>query len=161
MSFPTMNAKSVARVIIGSTAASPTGILELLPTGQYNIFSAPGVIDASGMEFSVGVRHDNSSGTAGLAASTADASVVNIAFRDGGASGDNATADNLFAPTTLTNSTAFVANVPKDKTGTTATDLDADDWVNYAQAANPTTVAGGAVYDVVVNYIYGKPGGIN
>jgi hypothetical protein len=162
MAFPSNNAKSVSRLVMSSAVATATGILERILTGQAgNLFSVPGVVDVSGMEFSVGVLMDSGSGTKGIEASTADTSRLEVTFEDGGASGDNATAAQLFSASTLSSTTAWVAYVPKDAAGTTATDLDADDWVNFLIASNATTVPGIGVAEVAVGYIFGKPGVIN
>ncbi len=157
MSFPTMNAQSVAKRFAAATAPTASGVLGNMPTGPHNIISVPGVIDVSGMEYSFGVAFD-SAGAAGLGASTADASRFQVALADGGASGDVTTTAVL--ATAITSTTAFVDTVPRDVTGTSATDLDADDWVNLQITAQPTTVAGAGTIDVAVAYIYGKPGSI-
>ena len=162
MAFPSNNAQSVSRLIISSSASTATGILERILTGQAgNLFSVPGVVDASGMEFSVSILMDSGSATKGLEASTADTSRLEVTFEDGGASGDNATAAQLFSASSLSGTTAWTAYVPKDAGGTTSTDLDADDWVNFLVATNVTTVPGIGAAEVAVAYIYGKPGVIN
>lgn len=159
MGFPSNNANSVSRLVSRGTVSTLTGITEMLATGQYNLFSVPAVVDVSGMEFSVGASIDGSSGTPGLAAQTASSQTV--AFHDGGGSGDNSTTQRLFDPTNLTSTTAWTAKVPRDQAGTSSTDLDADDWVNFLVSVNPTTIVGAAAFDVTVNYVYGKPGAIN
>jgi hypothetical protein len=158
MSFPAMNAQSVAKRFSGATGPSTTTVLAYLPTGPHNIISVPGVVDVSGMEMSFGVAFD-SLGVAGLGASTADASLLSVTLADGGPTGDATTTAVL--ATAITSSAAFVDTVPRDVAGTSATDLDADDWVNFQVTAQPTTVAGGGAIDVNFAYIYGKPGAIN
>jgi len=157
-----MNAKSVSRLVLSSTAASATGLLERILTGQTgNLFSVPAVVDVSGMEFSVAILMDSGSGTKGIEASTADTSRLEVTFEDGGASGDNATAGLLFSASSLSSTVAWVAYVPRDAGGTSTTDLDADDWVNFLIATNATTVPGVGAAEVAVAYIFGKPGVIN
>lgn len=159
MAFPTMNANTVARMYLGSTAATTAAsALGLMNTGPNNLVSVPAVVDVSGMEYSFGVAFD-SAGAAGLGASTNDASAADVALTDGGATGDNTTVSVL--ATALTATVAFTAQVPRDVTGTSTTDLDADDWINVSLTGQPTTVAGVAVLDVSLNYIFGKPGSIN
>lgn len=161
MAFPTMNAKTIAGWIQGATVASTTDITEALITGQHNMFSLPGAVDVSGMEFSVGVLADALSGTPGKAADATDASLTAISFSDGGPSGDATTVAELYAATSFTTSVAFAANVPRDATGSSTTDLDANDWVNLYIKTKPTTVAGIAAYNIEASYVYGKPGSIN
>lgn len=155
--FPIVNAQSVAKRFSPATAPTTSGVLGNMPTGPHNILSVPAVVDVSGLEYSFGVAFD-SAGAAGLGASTASASLFTVDLRDGGASGDNTTVTKL--GTDVSSSTAFVDTVPRDATGSSATDLDADDWVNLGITNQPTTVAGAAVIDVAVAYIYGKPGAI-
>jgi hypothetical protein len=163
MGFPTNNAMTVGRLVHRSTASSVTGIAEAIGTGQHNLFSVPAVVDVSGMEFSMGIEADAGSGTPGLAAVTGDASALSVAFNDGGPTGNNATAGLLFAATVqlTTSTTTWTAQVPHDAAGTSTTDLDADDWVNFIVSAQPTSEVGAASMSTVVNYIYGKPGTIN
>lgn len=161
MSFPTTNAKTLALWIQRATAASESGITEAIITGQHNLFSLPGVVDVSGMEFSVGILADALSGSPGKGADATDASLTAIAFSDGGPTGDATTVAELYAASTFTTSVAFAANVPRDAGGTSATDLDADDWVNFYLKTVPGTVAGIAQYNIEASYVYGKPGSIN
>jgi hypothetical protein len=161
MGFPTMNALSVARWIQRATVSSATGIVEGIASGQHNLFSVPGVVDVSGMEFSVGIAADALSGTPGKGADATDASLTAVSFSDGGPSGDATTVAELYAATAMTSSVAWAARVPKDSNGTSVTDFDADDWVNLYQKTIPASVAGIAAYDLEASYIYGKPGAIN
>ena len=143
-----------------SKAQTPDGIIEGLNTGQYNLFSVPGVVDVSGMEFSIGQRSTSLSATPGIAASTDVASSPTFTFSDGGPTGDATGAAVLF--TAVTSTTAWVARVPKDIAGTSTTDLDADDWVNFRVTIQPgTSDAEAAQVDLAIAYIYGKPGSIN
>lgn len=161
MAFPTMNALSVARLMTRGTVGTTSGIVESLPTLPHNIFSVPAVVDVSGMEFSVGALADASSGTPGFAAATNEASALQITFSDGGATGDATGRAVLFAATDMTNTVEFEARAPHDNTGTSATDLDADDWVNFWVRQQATSTAAMAQFDVEVSYVYGKPGAIS
>ena len=161
MAFPTTNANSIALWLQRATVATTTGVVEAVITGQHSLFSLPGVVDVSGMEFSVGVLADAISGTPGKDADAVDASLTAIAFSDGGPTGDATTVAELYAATSFTTSVAFALNVSRDSSGTSTTDLDADDWVNFYLKTKPTTVAGIAQYNVEASYIYGKPGAIN
>lgn len=160
MSFPSANAHSFTRWIQRLTAATTTGVVEALATGQHNVFTPTGVVDVSGMEFSTYFVADSISGTGTKDADATDASLTAIAFSDGGPSGDGAVAE-LFAASSNTTSVAWALNVPRDSAGTSTTDLDADDWVNFYQKTTPTTVAGMAAAALACNYIYGKPGSIH
>jgi hypothetical protein len=158
MAFPIMNAKSVVKTIVHATAPSAAVIFGNIPTGPTNIFSVPAVVDVSGMEYQFVVQADSGSGAGGMEASTADASRIFLALSDGGPTGDNTSVAVLAAA--LTNTVVFTDTVPRDVVGTSTTDLDADDWVNFHITGNPTTIPGAAIVGVSVNYIYGKPGSI-
>jgi len=154
-----MNAKTVAKTFVHATAPSTSVILANIPTGPINFFSVPAVVDVSAMEYSFVIEADSGSGAPGLEASTADASRLQIALSDGGPTGDNTSVAVLAAA--ITNTVIFTDTVPRDVTGTSATDLDADDWVNLHVTANPTTVPGAGVIHANVAYLYGKPAAIN
>ena len=160
MSFPAMNAKSVVYSVSSATGLTTTGILGTLATGPYNLFSVPAVVDVSGMEYSFSVVSDSSSGAAGIQVETHDNSRNQIALSYGGPTGDNTTVSVLAADITNT-ATAFTDTQPRDVSGTSTTDLDADDWVNLHIVKQAAGVAGIGQAHVSVNYIYGKPGSIN
>ena len=149
MGFPYMNAITVTGSFQDAREATTTGYLINLVTGPH--------VDVSGMEYSIYVRAENSSGKAGIAAGTASA--ASLALVDGGPTGDATTTALLAA--VLTSTVEWVDTVPRDVTGTSATDLDADDWVNFQVSAQPTTTPGVSQADVSLTYIYGKPGAIN
>jgi SpoU rRNA methylase family enzyme len=152
-----MNAQEVARLFWSPASASTDPHLQM-QSGQYNMFSVPSVVDVSAMEFSIAVEWDAT--IANARGSASGDGVVELGASDGGASGDATTVALLFAD--ISDSVnSFAANVPADAAGTSATDLDADDWVNIHvnTAVSGTTGAGAADYNVA--YIYGKPGGIN
>jgi hypothetical protein len=156
MTFPAMNAKTVSSVWFPGTATSGT-IAFALATGPMNAFSVPAVVDVSGMEFSICMVADSITGASLLEAQTG--STLGLAFSDGGPTGDNTTVTVLFSA--LTNTVAFDDTVPRDVSGSSTTDLDADDWVNFHITAQTTTVAKAGVVRGVVSYLYGKPAAIN
>jgi hypothetical protein len=156
--FPTLNAFSVSRLVAKTGISTATGFGNRLSTGQFNLFSVPGVVDVSGMEFSMGVAYDSTGNTPGLVASTNSASSTTVTFSDGGPTGDATAAHSLF--TAISATTAWTTHVPRDVTGTSATDLDADDWVNFRVTVESTTVSGANAFDLAVAYVYGKPGSI-
>jgi hypothetical protein len=156
MAFPIMNAQSITKTIAHLSVATTTGHGKMLDTGPINVMSVPGVIDVSGMEFSIGLWRDSISGSVTLMAQTGG-SQVKVTLSDGGATGD---AKSILA-TELSNTAAFAASVPKDTTGTSTTDLDADDWVNFHVTAQPTTVSGMSAAHLALSYLYGKPAAIN
>jgi hypothetical protein len=157
MGFPYMNAITVNGSFQAANAPTTTGFLINLATGPHVFVNVPGVVDVSGMEYSIYVRADNSSGKAGIGAGTASA--ASLALVDGGPTGDATTTALLAA--VLTSTVEWEDTVPRDVTGTSATDLDADDWVNFQVSAQPTTTPGVSQADVSLTYIYGKPGAIN
>jgi hypothetical protein len=161
MSFPSANAHSFTRWIQRLTSATTTGFVEALAVGQHNVLSVPGVIDVSGMEFNTYFVADAVSGTGTKEADADDASLTAIAFSDGGPTGDATTVAELFAASSNTTSVAWALNVPRDSAGTSTTDLDADDWINFYQKTTPSSVSGMAAAALACNYIYGKPGSIH
>jgi hypothetical protein len=160
MSFPTMNAQSVFGLFTNHAtwATAETSARNEVLTGPFNLLNVPAVVDVSGIEYSFGVEADGA-GAAGIGASTHDNSLLSVALSDGGATGDNTTVSVL--ATAITSSTAFTDTVPRDVSGTSSTDLDANDWVNFHVVAQPTSVVGAAAIGVHLNFIYGKPASIN
>lgn len=158
MAFNALNAKTVSRLVQRSTVTTTDGLTEALETGMYNLFHVWQPVDVSGMEFAVTLERNSLSGTPGLDVQTG--SPLSLGFRDGGASGDNATVADLIVTTVFSNTTVFTARVPKEGSGTSTVDLDTLDWVNFVVAANPTTVSGAASVVTEVDYIFGVPGGI-
>lgn len=159
MSFPYMNAMSVSRLLTGVQAAAASTV-NFLTTGQHNLFSVPGVVDVSGMEFSM--SPSNLANTAGTRVVASAASTAVVTFSDGGATGDATGAAVLFSQDNMSNSLTggFPTNSPIDAAGSSTTDLDADDWVNFRVVQNATGALLGGV-NAAVSYIYGKPGAIN
>ena len=158
MAFQALNAKTVSRLVQRSTVATATGIAEALETGMYNLFHVWQPVDVSGMEFAVHLERNSLSGSPGLDVQTG--SPLSLGFRDGGASGDNATVADLIVTTVFSNTTVFTARVPKEGSGSRTVDLDTLDWVNFLGAANPTTISAAAAIVAEVDYIFGVPGGI-
>ena len=159
MSFPYMHAMSVSRLLtqVHNNAVTSTSFLT---TGQHNLFSVPGVVDVSGMEFSMSPSANANTTVTRVVASAASTAVVT--FSDGGATGDATGAAVLFSQDNMSNSLTggFPANTPIDAAGSSTTDLDADDWVNFRVVQNATGALLGGV-NAAVNYIYGKPGALN
>jgi hypothetical protein len=156
MAFPTMNAEIAGR-LFGNIANNAVTTHAFLLTGQHNWFSTPAVIDVSGMEIAMSIEQEAATRTtAGGAASTAV-----FTLSDGGSNGDATGAGILVSGDTFSNSltAGFAVNVPIDGTGTSTTDLDVDDWVNFRAIQNATGLVGSM--NVTVAYIYGKPGAIN
>ncbi len=159
MSFPYMNAMSVSRAVVGKPPQSTVTMFELA-SGQYNLFSVPGVVDVSAMEFDLGARYG--AGTGAAFGITTAAATAEVNASDGGPSGDATTVAALFSLITNTVTTGFtLANKPQGVAGTSTTDLDADDWVNlHLNTGSSAGTALGSI-DVGVAFIYGKPAGIN
>ncbi len=141
MSFAYLNANTIGSVrFTGAVAAT-----------NANWFRVPAVVDVSGMEFAFGL---------GTTKAAASASIFTLTIVDGGASGD-AVATTAVLAATATNGpstgTAWTINKPRTVAGSSATDLDADDYVNLV----PTTAGSAAsVLVTMAAFIYGKPAGI-
>ena len=155
-----MNAVTVDSVVIG--IAQTTVIAKLqVQSGAYNMFSAPALVDVSAMEFSIAwmtnadaSRGKGSSGNAGY----------DISMVDGGATGDATGRAALFQSlngSTGTNLTQFASTIPFDVAGTSTTDLEADDWVNYLELTSLTTTASAGVVTITTAFLHGKPSGIS
>jgi hypothetical protein len=158
MAFPSNNAEIAARLFANNDENAATGHFTLA-TGQHNWFSTPGVIDVSGMEIAMSMEQDSNTGILKTTASAASTAVFTLS--DGGPTGDATGAAVLVSGDSFSNSLTggFDANIPIDATGTSATDLDADDWVNFRAIQNASGIVG--AMNVTVAYIYGKPGVIN
>ena len=163
MAFPVMNAQVVSRLVgDGNINNTVNHYVKELTTGQHNLFSVPAVVEVSGMEFSLGVVSSATDGSKGLASETG-ASAFKPVMSDGGPTGDATGAAVLFGDESSLSATggAYAANVSKDVTGTSTTDLDADDWVNLRVTINGATVDGAGNVNTQVSYVYGKPGAIS
>ena len=169
MSFPQFNAISV----VGNFGAydQQDGLTPhmYLATGQHNLCSVPAVVDVSAMEFALSLGVLANTVVARYLAATG-ACTVQLTMADGGVSGEPTTVVPLFAGsliwsdhlTTLTTTVVqdmLRSNVGIDAAGTSATDLDADDWLNLDVMGNATGLLGLA--NINANFVYGKPGMIN
>ena len=145
MSLNYMNAQTVWSVVHDDAVSGE----------NYNGWKVPAVVDVSGMEFDYTLQAKGTS-------AAASASIFTVTPVDGGATGElvattavlHATLSN--GPTT---STITWVNLEREASdGTSATDLDADDTVNFV-----TTTAGTAATGLTISasYIYGKPADIN
>ena len=160
MSFPYNNAQSVSMSYLNIEEAGSTTIA-MIQTGAHNMFTTPAPVDVSAMEFAMALEQMSVTGLVRTLASAASTAVFHMA--DGGPSGDPTTVAVLHAvgdAAAWSNSLTgyFTLNKPADVAGTSATDLDSDDWVNFHVKANATGLVGAAI--VTANYIYGKPGTI-
>ena len=158
MAFPSNNAEIAGR-LFGNVVNNAVTTHTFLMTGQHNWFSTPAVIDVSGMEIAMSIEQEGGT-TVTRTTASADATAV-FTLSDGGASGDATGAAILVSGDSFSNSItgAFPINYPIDATGTSTTDLDADDWVNFRAIQNATGLVGSM--NVTVAYVYGKPGVIN
>jgi len=158
MAFPSNNAEIAGR-LFGNIANNAVTSHAFLLTGQHNWFSTPAVIDVSGMEIAMSIEQEALTTVTRTTASAASTAVFTLS--DGGASGDATGAAVLVSGDSFSNSItgAFPINYPIDATGTSTTDLDADDWVNFRAIQNATGLVG--TMNVTVAYVYGKPGVIN
>ena len=158
MAFPSNNAEIAGR-LFGNIANNAVTSHAFLLTGQHNWFSTPAVIDVSGMEIAMSIEQEAATTVTRTTASAASTAVFTLS--DGGASGDATGAAILVSGDSFSNSitSAFLTNVPIDAAGTSTTDLDADDWVNFRAIQNATNLVG--TMNVTVAYVYGKPGVIN
>jgi hypothetical protein len=158
MAFPSNNAEIAARLFANNDENAASGHFTLV-TGQHNWFSTPGVIDVSGMEIAMSLEQVANTGQTKTTASAA--STVVMTLSDGGQEGNATGAAVLVSGDSFSNSLtgSFTINVPIDATGTSTTDLDADDWVNFRALQNASGLVGAV--NVTVAYVYGKPGVIN
>lgn len=139
MSFPVMNAHHHGHIASGAAVFGDTN----------NWFRVQAVVEPSAMELQYALATTKAA---------ASASVFTARATDGG-SGGTGTADIHGAVTNSPSSgTAWTDITPRVATGTSATDLDADDYVNLV-----TTTAGTAATGLVAmaTYVYGKPGRAN
>ena len=157
MSLPVMNSHVVSTMVSLIEEDHPF----LATVVQIPIFSTPGVVDVSGMEFAVA-----------MVAEAATTETQDIASADGtlkfqfGDTGTTATGtasgNHLLNATDLTNSRdgGWGVHEAVMAVGTSTTDLDADDWVTLHTVANATGVGGAGAVTVRAHFVYGKPGAI-
>jgi hypothetical protein len=156
MSVPAMNAKTVSMEITGFTHTTIIANFKIA-SGQYNLFSVPGVVDVSAIEASIASLY--SAGT--TRGAVTGAATIEVNLTDGGPTGDATGIAALYAIDTNTVTASFAQNVPVDSAGTSTTDLDADDWVNFHANTGSTGTTALGIAQVTVGYLYGKPASIN
>lgn len=173
MSFPTMNAGVVSTEIMDlSNAAGSGGIPFLATARQIAIAPLPGVVDVSGMEFHMAINLTSATAPAQTLASAG--STVAFAFGDAGTTATGtASGNHLYIPATTqvgadgstlvgmfnARTNGYTVHEGVKSTGTSTTDLDADDWVSLHMIANATGLAG--MITTGFAFVYGKPGQIN
>jgi hypothetical protein len=156
MSLPVMNSHVVSTMI--SLVEEDHNFLPTVV--QIPIFSTPGVVDVSGMEFAVAMVVEAATTDTQDVASTDG--LLKFQFADTGTTAEStATVNPLLNATDLTSSRdgGWAAHEAAMAVGTSTTDLDADDWVTLHTVANATTTGAGAV-TVRAHFVYGKPGAI-
>lgn len=159
MSFAYMNAYSAQGSIpFLQSGASAVGVI----SGEYPLFQVAAPVDVSGIELAVvNIMDATTAGTQAMATGTT--TVVLKPF-DGATTAAAASDNNeLFAVTdfsnsaTGTNSWTGARNAMK-ATGTSTTDLDADDWIVLDVAANITGAAGLGTIGYNAYIVHGIPG---
>lgn len=169
MAFPTMNAQVVSGFLGGSIGAVTTNQLELLAgTMVHSFFKVPAVVDASAMEFgaAIGARWGTAASVTSIASGV---STITFVMADGGSSGTAAGSSNHLTIDDPVSTAAGFDNKSQlwqngeivSVTGSSTTDLDADDVVGVHLVANLTTAAGFGHMRITTAYIYGKPAAIN
>jgi hypothetical protein len=169
MSFPAMNAQVVSGFIGGSVGAVTTNQLELLAgTAVHSFFKVPAVVDVTGMEFgaTVAARWGTAASVTSIASGV---STITFVMADGGTTGSAPGSTNHLTLADPLSATAGFDNKGQSwtngelvgVTGSSTTDLDADDVLGVHLVANLTTAAGFGHMRVSTAYIYGKPSSIN
>lgn len=165
MGFPIMNAHSQMTFLTGrvdSATTDPDAHL-FLPTGNvYPLFASPAVIDVTGMEFALALTGEAATTQAADLAS--GASTWEIAFLDMGSTATGGTTNVLGGADGFSNTRTGGYTVHEGISGvlgTSTTDIDADDWTVLQVVANATGAVGVGSIVAGVNFIHGKPGGIN
>lgn len=158
--FPAMNAFHTQSILFG--IVSTTSPVLLLKAGAYPFFNTPAVVDVSGMEFGVAIVLAGDTIPGQTIAS--GATTVVFLHYDGGTTATNATGTNnlMSGALAFSNSVTGGWTVHQNRTGvgTSATDLDADDWV-MVEVANISGAAGFGAALLTGHWIYGKPAVIN
>lgn len=160
--FPYKNAHTLTQTFWGTEEAANSTVLSLV-TGMYNMAQLPAVVDVSAMEFAFSVGQQGVSGAPVRFLDTAVSTAVFV-MADGGPTGDATGAAALFDSDNWSNSldgslgSTGSPNQPLDAAGSSTTDLDADDWLNFRVIQNATGLVGLAI--VTASYIYGKPAAI-
>jgi hypothetical protein len=155
-----MNSHVVSTMISVSGIGGDAGH-QFVPTIQIPMFSTPGVVDVSGMEFAIALIMEGGSTFTQTIASGASTVVLN--FGDAGTAAAGAASGNhLLSNDTFSNSVtgAWTIHGANMAVGTSTTDLDADDWVNLHVVANTSAVAGVGALTMKAAFVYGKPGAL-
>ncbi len=173
MAYAYVNAMNIAGTLMAPPELSATDTREII-AGGYPIFQVSTPVDVSGLEFAI-VGHG--AGTALLAAqATADNTVLMQPY-DGtttasGVTGNNPLVGSATAATAATAAPIGFGNIytgsnswtgkhnAQKRTGTSTTDLDADDWVNLDVMANITGAAGFGELGWNAFFVHGVPGGV-
>jgi hypothetical protein len=137
MSFPTMNAISHGHVVSGVAAVSDSN----------NWFTVPAPVDVSGMEFAFGFATTHTA---------ASASNQTVAVHDGNTTGIG-TAALFTALDNVSGGTAWTDLTVRRATGTSTTDLDANDVLNLVVTDDGAATG----FSAMVSFVYGLPGGVN
>ena len=136
MSFNYTNAHTNSQAVTGAQGSA-----------NINWFKVSGVVDVTAMEFTFGL---------GTTEAAASASIKTFTVVDGGATGElvATTAALTASQANATADSNWTAVTPRRATGTSSTDLDADDYVNvvYTDVGTATTGA-----HTGASWIYGKP----
>ena len=164
MSFNYANADNVQGIIPAlQSGASTVGPI----SGEYPLFQVSSPVDASGMEMAFVCLLDAT--TVGTQVLATAASTVVLKPYDGNTTAAAASDNNeLFNVIDFSNSGASViagqswsaAHNSMKATGTSTTDLDADDWVNLDVAANITGAGGFGVIGYTAFFVHGVPGAV-
>ena len=169
MSFPSMNAETNSWFIGGSIGAVTTNQLELLGgTMVHSFLNVPAVVDVTGMEFgvTVGARWGTAASVTSIASGV---STITMIMADGGSTGSAPGSTNALTKADPASATPGFDNKGQPwqngemvtVTGSSTTDLDADDVLGLHLVANLTTAAGFGHIRGTVAYVFGKPGQVN
>lgn len=168
MAYPYTNAMNAAGTLGDApNTGSPTGFL----AGGYPLFQVSSPVDVTGLEFAIAGQH--AAGTALLAAQATAANTVHMYPYDGTTTASGVTGNNPIVAVAsggsgnpgFSNANAGVNswtgkhNATK-YTGTSTTDLDADDWVNLDVGANVTGAGGFSEIAWTAFFVHGVPGAV-
>ena len=165
MSFPYYNVEHKALVLLGISSEATTS--PMIKSSEYPLFNVPQVVDLSAMQMDIVQLMDASTGVTQTMASGTTTVVLNP--YDGGTNAANAgTAtgvNNIFGNDDWSNSATgtnswTVVHGARKQTGTSATDLDATDWVNLDVDVNISGAGGFGAINVAAWYAFGKPGAV-
>ena len=160
MSFPVMNAQVNHSQMIEVLGDSATAIPFLTVDKYHPQFNVPAPVDVTGMELAVALIYESATTVTQVNAGGAATTFV-MKFFDMGTTATGGTTNVLGGADAFSNSAAagYTVHEAKKTDGTSATDLDADDWVTVAPTANATALVGSVTAGAA--FIYGVPGDIN